>query len=65
MQSEFKHCPGYMGYLAVAMTCWLSAVAAERLTSATHSGGGADRAAGSARPDWRGLYWHALNRNSY
>jgi hypothetical protein len=54
-----------MGYLAVAMTCWLSAVAAERLTSATHSVGDADRAEGSTPPDWRGLYWHALNRNSY
>ncbi len=54
-----------MEYLAVAMTCWLSAVAAERLTSASHSEGDADRAEGSARPDWRELYWHALNRNSY
>jgi len=54
-----------MGYLAVAMTCWLSAVAAERLTPAAHSRGDADQAAGSAQPDWRGLYLHALNRNSY
>lgn len=50
-----------MGYVAVAMTCWLSAVAAERLTLAAHNGADPYRAEGSSRSDWRCLYWHALN----
>jgi hypothetical protein len=55
-----------MGYIAVAMTCWLSAIAAERLTS--HPMKNQQDTDPPGRPslaDQRYLYWDALNRNSY
>ena len=55
-----------MGYIAVAMTCWLSAIAAERLTShPMKNQKDTDPLGGPSLADQRCLYWDALNRNSY
>lgn len=55
-----------MGYIAVAMTCWFSAIAAERLTSHPAKGHrGTAQADDSSLTVQRSLYWHALNHNSY
>jgi hypothetical protein len=55
-----------MGYIAVAMTCWVSAIAAERLTSyPAKNNRGTAQADDSSLTLLRSLYWHALNHNSY
>lgn len=55
-----------MGYIAVAMTCWFSAIAAERLTSqSAKDNRDTAQAEEPSLSVQRSLYWHALNHNSY
>jgi len=51
-----------MGYLAVVLTCWLTASAASNLSRDL---GKSKQEPSLAASDTRRMYWHALNRNTY
>jgi hypothetical protein len=51
-----------MGYLAVILTCWLTASAASKFSGDLAE---SEQEPGLAASDTRQIYWSALNRNSY
>lgn len=55
-----------MGFIIVAMACWLTAIAATRLSGGPHPVGAqpiADQSGSTA--EIPALYWWALNNNTY
>ena len=51
-----------MGYLAVVLTCWLTASAASKLSGDL---GKSKQETSLGASGTRRIYWHALNRNTY